>query len=166
MTTHKQEFVTFYSPGTLFAETTSKPIESRDVKLAVQMAETVVERYGAKPYGFRFETRIVADPIPDGQGGTLVVQSKCVAESGTHFLGGKLETYDEVVSRNNPKEGILRLNMFGTPIVCVTANSFIDTRPFEADDFVVNAEGEIVERGDDPKHVAYRAMRTELNLHE
>lgn len=160
---HEAEFVVFYSPGTLYAEITSKPIPSRDVKLAVQMAETIIERYDAKPYGFRFETRIVSEPIPDGKGGTLDVQSKRVSQTGAYFLGGKLETYDEVVARNDPKEDILRSNMkFGSPIVCVTTNVYRSTHPFEEYDFVVDAAGEIAERGDDPRWVAYRNERTRV----
>lgn len=111
MTISKQEFVTFYSPGSLFAESTTKPIASRDVKLAVQMSESVVERYNATPYGFRFESCLVADPIPDGHGGFLEVKSKLVGKSGIYFLGGKLETLDEIEARNDPKERILLSNM-------------------------------------------------------
>lgn len=160
MATKRQEFVTFYSPGTLFSEMSQKPIAERDVKLAVQMAETIRERYNARPYGFTFETRIVADDVPDGEGGELKVESKRVARSGTYFLGGKLETLDEVAERNDPKESILLGNMENddSHIVCVTTNGYRSAHPFTEDDFVVNAVGEITERGDNPKHVSYREM--------
>ncbi len=151
--------VTFYSPGTLFSESSTHDIESWDTAKAVEIAETVLARYNAKPYGFVFETIIVADDVPDGEGGFLKVQSKRVEKSGVHFLGGRLETYSDVVARNDPKEEILRSNMRGNEmwIVCVNTNSFRSTMPFEEQDVVVNAHGTIVERGDDPKHVAYRA---------
>ena len=158
MKPQRQEFVIFYSPGTFVSEMTTNPIAERDTKLAVQMSETVRERYNARPYGFKFETRIVAEPVPDGEGGELMVQPKTVATSGMYFLGGKLETLDEVEARNDPKEDILRSNMrnASSHIVCVNENGYRSTLPFTEKDVVVNATGEIVERGDDPKHVAYR----------
>ena len=98
----KKHFVTFLSPGTFFAETTTKPIDSWDVDKAVEMARTVKERYNARPYGFRFSTR---ERGPDD------LDSKEVKTSGVYFLGGKIETLKEVEARNDPKEEILRSNM-------------------------------------------------------
>ncbi len=46
------------------------------------------------------------------------------------------------------------------PIVCVTTNVYRSTQPFEEGDVVVDAKGVIVERGDDPKHVAYRKAKS------
>jgi hypothetical protein len=163
MKTQRREFVTFYSPGTLFAETTTKEIGERNVKVALAMAETITERYNATPYGFRFETRIVAEPLPDGEGGTLRVDPKTVAESGTYFLGGKLVTLDEVEARDDPKESILRSNMRcnDSTIVCEVVRGYKSTHPFTDKDFVVDASGEVTERGDDPRHVAYRIAARE-----
>lgn len=157
-TTRRQEYVTYYSPGTLFAESTSKPIERRDPAMAVRMGGDVEERYAAKPYAFRFETRIVAAPVSDGEGGTLHVSSKTVDETGLYFLGGVLETLDEVTARNDPKESILRSNMRnnGSEIVCVNTNSYRSTMPFGENDCIVDEAGRVTERGDDPRHVAYR----------
>ncbi len=157
----RKHYVTFYSPGTLFSESTTKPIGKRDTREAVAMAEQIVERYGAKPYGFRFETRIVKDPVPDGEGGTLEVQPKTIDESGTYFLGGTLETLDDLERRAEPRDEICRSNMRrnGYPIVCSVVNGYKSTHPFTDDDFVVDASGAVVERGDDPRHVAYRAER-------
>jgi len=123
------------------------------------MSETIRERYNAKPYGFVFETLVTAEDVPDGEGGTLRVEPKRVARSGVHFLGGRLETYTEVVERNDPKEEILRSNMRGNEqwIVCINTNSYRSTLPFDEEDYIVDAQGKIVERGNDPKHVAYRA---------
>jgi hypothetical protein len=66
MATRKQHYVTFHSPGTCFNESSSHPIESWDTKLAMTMAKTITECYGAKPYAFSFSTNIVSDPIDDG----------------------------------------------------------------------------------------------------
>src|SRR5688572_23657281 len=110
MKTRKQHFVTFYSPGTFVAEMTTKPIGEWSAALAARMASDVTERYNSKPYGFRFSTSIVADPVSDGAGGTLEVRPKQIVESGMYHLGGELLTYDDVRARNDPKENILRSN--------------------------------------------------------
>lgn len=151
--------VTFYSPGTLFSESSTHDIDSWDTVKAVELSETILARYNARPYGFVFETIIVADDVPDGEEGTLKVQSKLVEKSGVHFLGGKLETYSDVVDRNDPNEEILRSNMRNNEswIVCINTNSYRSTIPFEEKDCIVNARGWVVQRGDDPKFVSYRA---------
>ncbi len=157
----RKHYATFYSPGTLFSESTSVEVAERDPKLAVAELEKIVERYNAKPYAFTLETRIVRDPVPDGEGGTLDVVPKTVDDvTGLHLLGGTLETWHEVEARNDPRESIMRSNMRvnGMWIVCVNTNSFRLTIPFGERDVIVDATGAIVERGDDPKHVAYRAM--------
>lgn len=53
----KKHFVTFFSPGTFVSETSEKPIDSWDVDTAVEMSTQILERHGARPYGFRFSTR-------------------------------------------------------------------------------------------------------------
>ena len=155
----EKHFVTFMSPGTFVSEATTKPIEAWATRKAVEIGDGIVERHGAKPYGFRFETRLCTDPVPDGRGGTLKVEQKTIATSGMHFLGGRLETLDDVDRRADPKENVLRMNMSGneTWIVCIIDRGYRSTIPFEEKDVIVNASGDIVERGDDAKYVGYRA---------
>ena len=157
----RQHCVVFYSPGTFVSESTKKEIAEWDPRLAVAIAETITERYGAKPYAFRFSTMLVAAPVSDGEGGTLKVEPREVAASGYHFLGGTLETIDEIEVRADPKESILVSNMRGNdfPIVVVNTNSWKSVQPFGEGDCIVGPDGAIVERGDDPKHVAYRASK-------
>jgi len=83
----KKHFVTFYSPGTFVAETTTKPIDTWDPCLAQDMARTIVERYGAKPYGFRFTTR---------ERGPEDLDSMVTDASGMFFLGGEVKTVDDL----------------------------------------------------------------------
>lgn len=125
-------FVTFYSPGAFLAETTEKPIDAWDVDTAVAMAATITERHGAKPYGFRFTTRGRADDELD---------SKVIATGPMHYIGGKVETLDEVIARNDPSESILRTNMEcnGYDRIWRTTEGWSWTQPLNADDVVIEA---------------------------
>lgn len=153
--------VTFYSPGTLFSESSTRPIEKWDTAKAVEMSKEVSERYGAKPYGFIFETVLTAKDISDGEGGTLRVEAKVVKRSGIHFLGGNLETYDDVVKRNKDEESILRSNMEGNGmwVICVNTNSYRSTLPFNTEDKIIDSQGNILEEGDSQKWVEYRKQQ-------
>lgn len=127
----ERHFVTFYSPGTFVSETTTKEISSWDVGAAREMARDIVERYGAKPYGFRFTTRARGDNDLD---------SKEVAHSGMYHLGGRLESLDEIVQRNDPKDKILISNMRinGWDFVLVNDNSYRITLPFDDRDHLLD----------------------------
>lgn len=103
-TTREQDFVTFYSPGTLVAEQTRKPIESWDIPAACRMAKLIVERYGARPFAFVFSTDILAEDIDDGRGGKLRVEPKEIKLSGYHHLGGVIRTLADVERDNKPDE--------------------------------------------------------------
>jgi hypothetical protein len=98
----KQHFVTFCSPGTFVPETTELPIKSWDVKAAMKMAHGIVERYAATPYGFYFTTRGRSDKELD---------SRTTEKSGFYWLGGVIETLEELEKRNDPKDKILLSNM-------------------------------------------------------
>ncbi len=164
--TERKHFVTLLSPGTLFDEQTTRAITTWDPREAVRMASEIVERHGATPYGFQFSTRIVADPVPDGEGGELHVEPKVVAKSGTYFINGKLRTLDEIEALDDPNERILQSNMRCNRwfIVCEVVGRYRSTHPFEERDFVVSADGAIVERGDSESCRAYRARKlAELN---
>lgn len=98
----EQHFVTFYSPGTFVAETTTKPIDAWDVNRAVEMALHICERYHARPYGFRFHTRARTDQELD---------STEVARSGMYYLNCKVETLADIQAQQDPKDKILISNM-------------------------------------------------------
>lgn len=98
----RKNFVHFVSPGTFVAETSTKPIETWDVEVAKRMAEDIVERYNAQPYGFYFTTRGRDEADLD---------SKEVKRSPMYYIHCKVETQEEIEARNDPKEEILRSNM-------------------------------------------------------
>ena len=128
--TVKKHFVTFYSPGTMVAERDEMPIEKWDIKIAMEMAHNIVQRHSATPYGFRFTTRSRG---PDD------LDSKETASSGMYYLGGRVETLEEIEARNDPKEDILRSNMRGNGWnrIVVNDNSWRWTQPLYDDDVVL-----------------------------
>ena len=128
----QQHFVTFYSPGTIVAEATTKPIAAWDVDDALGIAALITERHGAKPYGFRFTTRgRTADEL----------DSKVIATGPMHYIGGKVETLAEVEARNDPREETLRWNMRtnGYDRIWSTTSGWRWTQPLSAEDIVVFA---------------------------
>ena len=162
MTVQRKHYVVFRSPGTMFTEESSREIKSWDTVEAVRLSREIQERHGARPYGFVFESRLTADPVDDGAGGTLKVEPKRVAQSGTHFLGGTVETYDEVCRRNATDEDILRRNMWGNGLwlIVTNHNSYRCTQPFGVRDMVVDDAGDMVCCGNEPEFVEYRKRKS------
>lgn len=127
----QKHFVTFLSPGTFFAEYTTKPIDSWDIETAVDMAKDIYERYNARPYGFRFSTQSRGDDDLD---------SVRTLSSGIYYLRGKIETIDEVRARNDPQESILLSNMehFGYDRIITSIDGWKWTQPLLKDDVVLD----------------------------
>lgn len=124
-------FVTFLSPGSFVHEETTKPIESWDVEKAKQMARSIKERHAATPFAFVFSTRARTDEELD---------SKEVRRSGRYYLGGTIETIEDVRKRNDQNERILLSNMEGNKWhrIIVNTNSSKIYQPLEADDVVLD----------------------------
>ncbi len=120
--------VVFFSPGTFFAETTEKEIDSWDVDTAKQMARTIKERHGATPYGFRFET---------WERGQNDWEPKRTKVSGTYFLGGKILALEDIP--NTPENKILRSNMTlnNWDYVIENTNSWKIVLPYEKNDVLL-----------------------------
>lgn len=126
----ERHFVTFYSPGTFFAEQTTLPIDLWDVEQARKMAEGVTERYDAKPYAFQFSTRSRADDELD---------SRVKASSGMYFINCKVRTLEEVEAANDPKEKTLLANMRGNGFAAVaqTVSEWKWTQPVREGDIAL-----------------------------
>lgn len=152
----KKHYVMFISPGAFVSEVTEKPIKEWDPVVATLWAASVTERHGAKPYGFKFLTKIVRDDIDDGEGGKLEVIPKTIKESGIYHIKGKVLSFDDIEVTEENKT--LRFNMEcnNIPFVVETTNSYRSTVPFEEGDFVVDEKGIIVAQGNDKQFVLYR----------
>ncbi len=127
----KKHYVTFYSPGTFVAEQSTLEIDKWDVDKAVDMAHEIIERYNAKPYGFRFTTRTR---------GRKDFDSKETDHSNFYFLGGQVKTLAEVKAENNPKDEILISNMEcnGWDKIVINTNSWRWTMPLDKTDVILN----------------------------
>lgn len=153
-----KHYVVFFSPGTFVSEQTEKEIDTPDIRVAVEMAKSITERYGAKPYGFQFVLRKTHPPLDDGENGKLEVLSKEIRRSGTYFIGGRLRFLDEIERENDQNErhisDNMRLNDY--PIVIENVNSWKSTMPFQEEDVLLTSDGLIQVLGDDPKLKDYR----------
>lgn len=152
----EEHSVEFVSPGTLFSETTTKPIESWSPEQACILVKKISERHGAKPYGFRFHTHKVYPELRDDSGEKVKLIPKLVKTSGIYFLNGKVLKYDDIPESSETH--ILRSNMWCNHwfLVCERRNSYRHTVQFTEEDFVVDQDGVVLCRGNDKEFVEYR----------
>lgn len=97
----KKRFVTFYSPGTFVAETTTKGVANWNVEKAVEMMASIEERYGAKPYGFQFYTM---------RRGLRDFEPKEIERSPMYYVNCRVQTLEEVEAEG-PVTATLAQNM-------------------------------------------------------
>lgn len=125
----KKRFVTFYSPGTFVAETTTKCMARWDVEKAVEMMAEIEERYGAKPYGFQFHTM---------KRGLRDFESKKVDRSPTYYVNCKVQTLEDVEAEG-PASATLAQNMRSNKWkrVVTTTEGWKWTQPFRDGDVLL-----------------------------
>jgi len=154
----RKVFAQFFSPGTLFAETSMRELAEGTVEEAVASSKEISERYSATPYGFDIVTKLVSEPIDDGEGGKMEVASKEVSREGRYYLGGRLIRYEEAVEMDGERSAwCSNMRGNGWPICIQNTNSFKSTNPFRKDDAIVDLEtGKILARGTDPDLTEYR----------
>lgn len=125
-----KHFVTFFSPGTLVAETTELEIEDWYQGVAMEMAHDVVERHGATPYAFQFSTRERSDDELD---------SKVTRKSGLYFLGGKIQSLEQVKADPDSTPTLIsNMESNGYRRVVTNTNSYKWTQPLGDDDVVLD----------------------------
>lgn len=122
----KKHYVTFLSPGTFVHEETTREIESWDVDNAVRMASEITERYGSKPFGFRFSTK---------ERGDSDFEPRVTARSGTHFLRGRLMTAEDLEAEGDERNKTLVSNMRinGWNVIIRTETPWRSHNAFDAD---------------------------------
>jgi hypothetical protein len=127
----QQHFVTFHSPGTFVSEQSARPVDSWDIEAAQAMALGITERHGAIPYGFQFSTRgRTADALDSHE----------IARSPFYWLGGVVETLEQVEARATEQDQILLDNMRGNHWrrIITNYNSYRWTQPLGEDDIVLD----------------------------
>jgi hypothetical protein len=126
----KRHYVIFFSPGTFMAEETEKEINKWDIEAAKTTSKEIQERYGAVPYGFVFVTR---------KRKRNEMYPKTIKTSNMYYLGGKIETLEEIKLRNNSEDKTLISNMEcnGYDKVVVNTNSWKWTMPLKKDDIIL-----------------------------
>lgn len=142
-----KHFVEFYSPGLIVSEISDKcPIDSWDPKKAITIAKDKFSKFvNLKPFGFRFITQRISDPIDDGHGGKLNVEPRELNRSGFYYIDGHVETRAQVEARAEPSEKVLRDNMrIGEFNKVFISNGRKSTYQFNENDKVVDWDGNIV----------------------
>lgn len=120
MKTTEKHYAWFFSPGSFVSEASEREIGEWDTREAVRVAATITERHGAIPFGFRFETRLVADPVPDGRGGFMKVVPSILRKSGIHYIDGRVLTLADA-ERDFPDHETLLWNMRANKIARIVA---------------------------------------------
>lgn len=128
----QKHFVEFYSPGTFMSETSRKEIDSWDTAKAIEMMGSIVERYGARPYGFRFLTY--------GRSANEL-DSHEVARSHTYYVNCDILTKDEILADDDPRFKIMRANVEcnGIKRIARTRSGWLGHYPMSDADEVIEA---------------------------
>jgi hypothetical protein len=117
----QKHFVTFHSPGLLFADSSEKPISSWSVSEARAMA-------GEYCHGFRFTTRGREE---------CELDSRVIKSSAMYYLGGEVLTVEQIERRHDDRDRILISNMRNNGYARVVRTKFGNTFPLEEGDVVI-----------------------------
>lgn len=130
--TVQQHYVEFQSPGTFLSEVSRKKIDAWDTTTAIEMMREVKERYGARPYGFRFLTF--------GRGPNDL-DSREIARSHFYYVNCDVLTAEEILADDDPNYQIMRSNVRsnGTKRVARTRSGWLGHYPMCDDDQMIEA---------------------------
>jgi len=123
----KQDFVTFYSPGTMVAEHTTREIASWNVTKALEMMPDIEERHGARPYGFMFMTK---------KRGFRDLEPKVIKRSGMYYVNCKVQTLEDIEA-DGPVVLAQNMRSNGWDRVVTTTEGWLWTQPLREGDTVL-----------------------------
>lgn len=128
----KKHFVEFASPGTFFAESTSKEIDSWSVPDALKLMAGIVERHNARPYGFRFYTM---------ERGDSDLNASRTETSQFYFVNCDVLTAEEILADDNPDYAIMRSNVRANGIkrIARTRKGWLAHLPMDDKDEAIEA---------------------------
>jgi hypothetical protein len=131
-----REFVCFLVSAPVIPFSVYMPIRERDVKIAIEMSKAVRGGYPeSRAFAFWFITAPAKQNVqPDDVQPDLSQEVK--PRSGLYFLGGLIEERE-------------------CGVVCVNVDRFRSVTMFGEKDSVVDADGAVIERGDDPRHAQH-----------
>lgn len=145
-------YATFYSPGTLFSETSTKELEGKDeqsrIVEAATIAKTINERYGAKPYGFSIYSQEEYEPIIQGNV-KYKADPKEINRTGIYYITGEIRTAADILSGTDNSEYILRRNVEINNIkaIITNTNSYKFNGEFREKDVLIDWNGNVIDLG-------------------
>lgn len=125
----EKHFVTFFSPGSFVSETVQRPIDSWSVDVARSMIGDLFKTPNYQPYGFSFSTRGRSEDDLD---------SKVIDSSPVYYLGGDVETLEEVKARGGGRTLISNMERNDWPRIITNYNSWKITQPLQDGDIVLD----------------------------
>lgn len=128
----KKHFVEYLSPGTFVSEVSNREVASWSVPDAIKMMGEIVERHGARPYGFRFYTM---------SRGEDDLNASRTARSHIYFVNCDVLTAEEILADDDPRFATMRANVLGNGIkrVARTRHGWLAHLPMSDRDEVIEA---------------------------
>jgi len=128
-------------------ETDTVEFPSIDLKVIAAKAKTLSQRHGAKPFGFRVETKEYEEIITKDDK-VFRTKTETTYSSGIYFLTGRVLTLNDVP--DTEENHILRSNMEINKLVCVeNTNSYRHTSAFREEDKIIDWDGNVIAEGKD-----------------
>ena len=123
----KQDFVTFYSPGTMVAEMTTREIANWNVAKALEMMTDIEERHSARPYGFSFHTK---------KRGWRDLEPKEIKRSGMYYVNCRVQTLEDIEA-DGPTVLAQNMRSNGWDRVVTTTQGWAWSQPLREGDTVL-----------------------------
>lgn len=139
--TVQKHYVEFCSPGTFFSEISRREIDAWDTGKAIEMMSDIKERYGGRPFGFRFLTH--------GRGADDL-NSREIARGHFYYVNCDILTAEEILAGTDPDYATMRTNIEfnGVKRVARTRTGWLGHYPMDDEDEVIEAPHLLTEASD------------------